>query len=301
MKNCSFERINSAVENGSLDVYGHVEFACRPTYVTLCANEAKKVLLTVDGGTIGGSASTYAVVYDGEGDPSTKLVSANQGVSVVKIDADEKYDITALGEVYPIKGLGSLAYTKGLLSISYIDKRIDTNVANAVADININELASFKNKNLIKFKASMPSGFSSKIKGNIGAFRGYGDLKQLNIRVSNVYGDISELNTLTDLEVLDIMLSGVFGDIASLGTLVNIKEMSLINAPSVENSVTGTLESFVQAQRTAGRTTESTGITILRNLGDVTFNGEAIPRADTTHTLTWTESTITFDGTTINA
>ena len=86
-------------------------------------------------------------------------------------------------------------------------------------------------------------------------------------------------------------------DIASLGHLTKIAAMDISDAPAV-----GTVESFVAAQRTAGRTT-CDGIQCGYLMGTkVTFNNATIPTGNyAAKTLSWTATTITLGDVTINA
>ena len=105
--------------------------------------------------------------------------------------------------------------------------------------------------------------------------------------------DITRLSLLTHLSLVE-----AFPEIkmSILGTLIHLTGTMQIACAS------GSIEQFVAAQRAGGRTTFD-GTLNLRWLGAkglVTFNGSTIPNVEAGN-LTWTENTITFRGTTINA
>lgn len=84
----------------------------------------------------------------------------------------------------------------------------------------------------------------------------------------------------------------VSGDIVKLGKCIN-----LTNLAFGYSHCSGTIESLIQAMRANGRTTGSmTGNSI--NNSDVTFNGST---ANAKGTVSWTVSTITMNGITIDA
>lgn len=84
----------------------------------------------------------------------------------------------------------------------------------------------------------------------------------------------------------------VSGDIVKLGKCINLTNLAFGNS-----HCSGTIESLIQAMRANGRTTGSmTGNSI--NNSDVTFNGST---ANAKGTVSWTVSTITMNGITIDA
>ena len=93
-----------------------------------------------------------------------------------------------------------------------------------------------------------------------------------------------------NLETLQLNRTSVSGGISKLGNLTKLTNLAL-----GQTSVSGDIESFVQAQRAAGRSSASlTGSSI--NWGEVTFDGSL-----TKGGLSWTSTTITMNGKTINA
>ena len=106
-----------------------------------------------------------------------------------------------------------------------------------------------------------------------------------------VEGDISDIAGLTALTKINLMRAQkVIGSFESLGKCIALKDIQL-----AETRIGGTVEAFVARQRGAGRTTASN---IAISLADTTFNGSSVTHSNTT--LSWTATTITFNGVTID-
>ncbi len=128
------------------------------------------------------------------------------------------------------------------------------------------------------------------VSGDISKLGNLTKLTNLDVAQTSVSGDISKLGNLTKLTNLDVAQTSVSGDISKLGNLTKLTNLAL-----GLTSVSGDIESFVQAQRAAGRSSASlTGSSI--NWGEVTFDGSL-----TKGGLSWTSTTITMNGKTINA
>lgn len=106
-------------------------------------------------------------------------------------------------------------------------------------------------------------------------------------------GNIAALTQLSSFKNLDAgECRGLTGDITSLGSMTTLENLALY-----ATNVSGTMESFVAAQRASGRTTGTiTGSG--GNWGQVTFNGS---RDNAKGAVSWTETTITMNGITIDA
>ena len=128
------------------------------------------------------------------------------------------------------------------------------------------------------------------VTGDISKFNVLNNLQILILDSTKVSGSINGFNTLTNLTSLSLANTQVTGDIINLGSLINLTNIGIGNC-----NINGTIESFVQAQRSAGRSSaQITGSSI--NWGKVTFNGSS-----TKGLLSWTSTTITMNGVTINA
>lgn len=129
---------------------------------------------------------------------------------------------------------------------------------------------------------------------------GWGSFTSL-IRLADLYGNITgDISSLSALPATMTQISlnnnsEITGNINSLGKFTNLTILGLNGT-----GITGTVESFVQAMRANGKTTNSEGINIGNTLSNATFNGATIP-SGTAKTLTWTASTITItDGSSYN-
>lgn len=176
---------------------------------------------------------------------------------------------------------------------------------------NVNDLQDADGLEVVNLQAT-------KAYGDISAFAGKTGLTMLNLLNTDVEGDIANiagcteltrffaspkcsgniasLATLTKCTSLRVSSAGqVTGDIASVGNI-------LVTDFAVSNSgVSGRFEDFVAAQRLAGRTSyTTTGTWYLQDCG-VTFNGQPISASSPAGAISWTDTTITVNGTTINA
>ena len=128
------------------------------------------------------------------------------------------------------------------------------------------------------------------VTGDISKFNVLNKLQILVLDSTKVTGSINGFNTLTNLTSLSLGNTRITGDIINLGNLVNLTNIGIGNS-----GISGTIESFVQAQRSAGRNSaQITGSSA--NWAKVTFNGSS-----TKGPLSWTPTTITMNGKTINA
>lgn len=111
--------------------------------------------------------------------------------------------------------------------------------------------------------------------------------------------DCSVFAPMTKLETLAVSSSAnpnysVVGNIASLGSLVNLTYLVMDTS-----YLDGSIEGFVAAQRRHGRTS-ATSINMGYYAGHVTFQGQQVT-GSSDKVLSWTPTSITFDGVTINA
>lgn len=114
----------------------------------------------------------------------------------------------------------------------------------------------------------------------------------ISLNVNNIDGRLSALaNKIPNVSTLYLSSSSIEGDISELGALIKLVKIDTSNT-----NVTGSLESFVAAQRNSGRSI-CNGITFQNTQTNLTFNGAAI---NANGSLSWTASTITYNGTTVN-
>lgn len=113
-----------------------------------------------------------------------------------------------------------------------------------------------------------------------------------------VSGNLSSLAGNTRLTTFNVAgnLSGTMGDLARMYAVTSY------GSSVGQNQIYGSCEQFVNVRRTAPtpQTTGSVTFNWLGSEGRVTFNGQAITNVQS-NTLSWTASTITLNGTTIDA
>ena len=118
-----------------------------------------------------------------------------------------------------------------------------------------------------------------------------GRVKEFTSRVRNYIGKLATLKSFTNLD--RIALANVNfsepSDIKELGTLTSLTYYEL----GVGAKVSGALEDFIVAQRTAGRAS-CTGIR-MPFLSGVTWRGVAVSGTTTWCNISWTSNTMTFN------
>lgn len=119
---------------------------------------------------------------------------------------------------------------------------------------------------------------------------------QRNSADYSLTGNIESLAGMTELTQLNIVLcKGLTGQLSSLGNLTKLTSIAI-----GDTNISGSIEDFVVAQRTSGRTACEFLDMAWIGSSKVTFNGGTISNSGST-VLSWTSSTITLAGTTINA
>lgn len=111
-------------------------------------------------------------------------------------------------------------------------------------------------------------------------------------------GDIASvkefLPNLTRVSFMDS--KGLYGDFKWLG-LTNVNDFSTC---VLRTEISGNIEDFVAIRREHGQTTGEVSFGWLSNGGKIKFKGEAITNV-ISNTISWNETTITFNGETITA
>lgn len=120
----------------------------------------------------------------------------------------------------------------------------------------------------------------------------------INLYSNKISGSFSALKKFVSVTTLNCVNNTAVegGDISELG---NMTSLTSVRFPA---NCSGSIEGFVSAQRTAGRT-EAASITIINinnNNGSIKWQNQVIETVASS-TLSWTASTITFNGETITA
>lgn len=131
------------------------------------------------------------------------------------------------------------------------------------------------------------------ITGSISAFQDMVNLEALSINQTKLTGDLTMLQKLTKLKTLNLTgCPNITGDISEIKSPV--ERLEIANTP-----LTGSIESFVATQRSAGRTTGSLNNGDLGWPKGITFQSASV--ANETGTLSWTPTQITWKEETITA
>ena len=139
--------------------------------------------------------------------------------------------------------------------------------------------------------------------GSLSDIKGLGNLTSFVAKSeSTIYGDIANFAKCPKLSKISVSSpvseQSVYGDIKDLGTLTSLTNIKF-SAGSI--GLSGSIEDFVHEQRNATTPRVSCdGMTVNIFGSRVTFNGSNIS-AYADRTLSWTASTITYNGVTIEA
>ena len=178
-------------------------------------------------------------------------------------------------------------------------------------------------KNFVRFILS--SNESLTINENI-----TGDISNLNAGISakvvniqknhNIYGNISVFDDKQYLESLMISDTDISGNIDDIRhALPHLTDIALVHSSSIggdfkylallgfefqgeayiDTAITGSIEDFVAVKRGLGQTTGSRTFSWLGDGNRISFNGVYFTNK-ASYTLSWTATTITFDGVQIN-
>lgn len=272
-KNCLITKLKGSV-TGNAPIFGQLEMIIAGglnvnLYQSLSAQSNEESVVSGNNGIVFKNFS----LSEEYSNPFT-LTSNMQGFNVIcttdaKMVVTNKYKLRAPYGKYGFAGVKE--FIGGIDSFIYSIPDDATEVALSPCFSKI-ELSDIVPK-IITINSSITVfnfGKSPLIEGNINVFRNISNLRNLDFTYCTlVNGTIADLKSITTIE-----------NIACAGT-----------------QVSGTIEEFVAGQRAAGRTTGR----ITGNSGDwgnVTFDGA------TTHAkgaVSWTATTITMDGVTINA
>lgn len=289
MGNCFVTKLKETVNNSSLKKLGHVVYELKnPSTETfyILGTSKEGVIAEIRGAKFDSGHYGTQVIDDTHisvgtnttNNPTFKIKdieSAN-----VEVEVYDKYSIIRIG--YSIINLEDFDYSNLMF------------IYNSTLFGHTSTLTKFVDLSVLQSSGG-------NLTGDISSLSGLTSLSRLSIENANLTGNISSLSGLTNLT--DINLGNcpkVHGDIAALGTLTQLNRLSLWHGSTIINQYSGSLESFVAAQRANGRTVNSTGIRDIYGLDGVTFNGSLIAYK-LNRVLTWTADTITFDGVTVNA
>lgn len=270
MGNCLIKKLKVSIDNENLPIFGEVviKVLAGTNFFSMKAKGDSNCIVTGENGvsfsSYGGSAYTNPF----------QLTSELQGYNVIcqsngkKVTITDKYNLAPLiSSNYAIFGLvGVMEIVGGLTALTLPS-----------------------NTNSVEIKLSTFIYTFEDIKKwckNI-------NLKKVNFEgCPNLSGEISTLNSFSDLENIGLSYcTKVTGNIDSL-ELPKISNIALASS-----GVGGTIEGLIAKQRAAGKTTGSISGNSA-GWGNVTFNGST---TNAKGAVSWTATTITMNGVTINA
>jgi hypothetical protein len=308
MGNCLVTKLKGVVDNDNLDVFGQVVFIYKKNddnWINLHATNSGEIEATIVGATVSTVAGDVVKVDD-----THVLLSTNKGFKCTslgeyfKIIVPNKYKVTS----YDMSNMPNAIY-KGDIYYSPVSKIVlnSTNVDGIGRDefldvlrFDLDSMSAICKSRLLTLALNLQD-FPERMgqfKGSLSSISDCPTLQYLSLVGTNIGGDLSNLGSLTTLSRVDIIDTPINGNIASLSSITNLKRLNLLRT-----NVSGSIEEFVQGQRSAGRTEttgDDTGVFVQFSLSSVTFNGNPIPNKIDRY-ITWTPTTITFDGVTIDA
>ena len=225
----------------------------------------------------------------------TNTISTNASAKLTSPDSNfVDASGNSLGNEITINGSNQIFRLAPSTGEFFIDKYVITKFSTyyypANVDIHLKDLAYMTN--LIELNCPLS--------GDLQDLERLDSIQTLTIKGNSpITGDIANLSkfaTLESISMTAVPSPGISGNIKSLGNLTSLTKLVL--SQGVLGNVSGTIEEFVQSQRENGRTTcNSFGLTCFGPT--ITFNGTTIS-SSSEKVLSWTASTITYDGVTIN-
>lgn len=134
------------------------------------------------------------------------------------------------------------------------------------------------------------------VTGDINSLNNFNSLATLRLNRTPISGNLNTFRCPT-ITYLDISNTDIRGDISAVGYCGNLSTLSAFYG--MNNKITGSIEGLVSVLRES----KTSGSIDVGNYGcaSVTFDGNPLPNSLSSSTLSWTASTITFNGVTINA
>lgn len=272
--NCLITKLKGSVNNDNLPIYNTIVFDVPANVSSLTYN-------------IGGLKNvTFKITGD--------VVMKNSAETNVLCDNTKDYNISSpISEnIYTKISSGNIGGTLTLVgkyNISGIETRYNAllfPVKNEPNTLDYYTSWGFKTK---VFNLARNPGLKASITEVIDAFP---ELDVINLPSgTNITGSVADMLTIkSTLLELNIGTPNSFTRVANINEL---SEFIALNKLTLYSSISGSIEDFVRSQIANGRTTGSMTV----NLTGVTFNGIAVSSGN--KSLSWTSTTATFDGVTV--
>ena len=278
---CLLTKLKGVVDNDNLKIYNTIltRENTSGNVLTFLYNASNPVKIEVIGdGTL---VNVDGTVDYGKSREGTNIFAKYSGNGKIKIS--NKYDITLLHITSSTEK--DLIDAEDLVFVNITELEL-TNIKLDVNKLNITTLSNF-----------LFTG--SNVNGNIVNLLNKNDsLTSVKFNNTNVVGDFYNIkNTIAEaITTLYMYNSKISGDISAFGRFVNLNQMSFS-----ATDISGSVESFVQAARAAGRTSFANSEQKNWYFNNaITFNGNAVGGGGK-NDFSWTATTITLGGVTITA
>ena len=306
MGNCLVTKLKGTVDNDNLNVLSTIKVHVGS------GSSGRTIVLT---------GSEKAVIKNQEsGVYFTNAGGTNYGLEATpengyQISGNEKYvflagtgscDVLIYGK-YTMSNIGIVKYMNFVAGCEYVGAsaengaslsiQVDTNSVGA--DVDLGNIFGGSKFRVIHFEGT--NAYLS-VKG-LPYIDNKSFVQEVIISNARVYSDdvyaILQMPSLTTLSINNSLNNDHSVSAENIGQLTNLTSLTTKLAP--ESRQFGAVETFVATQRSKGRTTCDGISWKYAGWCGATFNGASITKDENTRTLSWTATTITFDGVTINA
>lgn len=211
-------------------------------------------------------------------------------VGTVNTDLDS-ISYSKLGTLYlkPIDSLDNfhlLDTVTGLSELHIANMKYAGNISNDIKSLNLLRI----------FEANVASKNTS-LTGNISVLQDKQYLTGISLKnQAGITGNIGVLKgILPNIRNIDLLNTGISGDFKYLALLPSTIQDGNFQTAIQGNEITGSIEDFVAVKRGRGETTGSMSFAWLGDSGKISFQGVYFSNK-ASYSLSWTASTITFDG-----
>ena len=240
------------------------------------------------------------------------LLADNPGDATVSILNNNTFSDGSKTVAIPTRGTLEFTNTTIINTLSVSDKRVLSGLLLPTTvlgfEINADDIYSIP-----FYSLSLGSNDS----GNINDAKVHGDISKLfkqsftilklvkctfdkKYLISSLITEKNENLSALQFNLLDSNIIHEYNEFNYFARLTAVKELNIFGS-----SIQGSIEGFVNMARSLGRTTCDNFKFIVENNSNITFNGTTASGVnsltETAKSLTWTASTITSDGVTINA
>lgn len=230
MKDCLYSKLAGDSNNNNLDYLNGINVFVEGNTSIFCTNKQKAIIVG-DGHFC--SDDTYS---DDQGKETTKTGSVYVATSSsCRVVIFNKYTILALK---------AESNNKAYINIDELKESVDVTELSTISSKTKGDIASLANLTLltrIRFN-------NSQVSGDVDMLPALPSITYFHLNLcAGIYGSLSSFSSRTALTTLNIYGAQITGDISTLGALVSLTTLS------IPVTVSGTLESLIEAMWTNGR------------------------------------------------